>query len=63
MSHATVKPARLKIHSTELATDVLRTIGYRGRCACGWQGPVRGAHSVAREDARIHTATCREGVR
>ena len=58
--HPTVKAARIKFHSTDLSTDVLRCYGYRGYCACGWQGPLRTAHAVARQDARIHSASCKD---
>jgi hypothetical protein len=62
LKHASVQPFRLKLHSTDLCCDVLQTKGYRGRCACGWLGPVRTAHSVARGDSRIHVATCRDAT-
>lgn len=53
-SHTRVQPFRVRFHSTELATDVLAVKGYRGRCACGWVGPVRSHHSHARDDAQRH---------
>lgn len=49
-----VEPFRIRFHSTELATDVISTKGYRGRCACGWVGAIRSHHSHARDDARRH---------
>lgn len=54
MGHPTIRPARLKFHSSELATTVLRTFGYQARCACGWEGPIRTHHGTARADARLH---------
>ena len=54
MSHATVRPARLRFHSTDLSCQVIRTYGYRARCACGWEGPVRGKHRDSRQDGREH---------
>lgn len=54
--HSTVRPARVKIHSTELATTVLRTFGYQAECACGWRGPIRSLHATARQDGREHNA-------
>jgi hypothetical protein len=54
MPGTTVKPRRITFHSTELATDVRRTIGYQGYCACGWEGPIRKKHSAARADAHLH---------
>jgi len=54
MNHTYVRPARLRFHSTDLATDVIRTYGYQGRCACGWVGAVRKDHSHARDDSRRH---------
>lgn len=56
MPNATVAPARLRYHSTELSTQVLRTFGYQARCACGWEGPIRTHHRVARADAREHNS-------
>ena len=52
--HTRVEPYRIKYHSTDLATDVLTVKGYRGKCACGWVGPVRSHHSHARDDSRRH---------
>lgn len=54
MPHTHVEPFRLRYHSTPLAVDVLTVKGYRGKCACGWVGPVRSHHSHARDDARRH---------
>lgn len=54
MPHTFVRPARLRFHSTDLATDVIRTFGYQGRCACGWVGSIRHEHSTARKDGREH---------
>ena len=52
--HPHAEPLRVKYHSTDLATDVLTVKGYRGKCACGWVGPVRSHHSHARDDSRRH---------
>jgi hypothetical protein len=60
MNHTTVRPARLKFHSWILSTDVLRVFGYQARCACGWEGPIRSHHGVARRDARTHICEERE---
>lgn len=54
--HGGAQPFTIRFHSTELATDVIQTRGYRGRCACGWVGTVRSQHSHARDDARRHLA-------
>lgn len=59
---ATARPARLRTRSDALGVDVLRGIGHRGSCRCGWRGPRRGARSVAKEDARIHVASCKEAL-
>lgn len=53
-SHTGVHPVRITYHSVELATDVRRTVGFEGYCACGWQGQVRREHSHARDDSRRH---------
>lgn len=52
--HPSAQPMRVRYHSTDLATDVLTVKGYRGKCACGWVGPVRSHHSHARDDAKRH---------
>lgn len=62
MPHTHVEPYRIKYHSTELAVDVISVKGYRGRCACGWVGPVRSHHSHARDDARRHRRDEAEAV-
>lgn len=54
MPHTSVEPYRIKYHSSDLATDVLSVKGYRGRCACGWVGPVRSHHGHAKDDAQRH---------
>jgi hypothetical protein len=51
-----VKPRRITVHSTELATDVRRGIGFSAYCACGWEGPLVKYHALARDDARAHRA-------
>jgi hypothetical protein len=58
VSHTTVKPVRLRYHNEQLETDASRVLGYRGTCQCGWKGPRRDSVSVAREDGRIHRASC-----
>lgn len=54
MTDASVQPRRIRIHATHLCTDVLRTVGYRARCACGYVGPTRGDYADARRDASLH---------
>ena len=54
MTGATPRPVRLRVHDTTLSTDVLRGIGYSGRCACGWEGPLRKEYGLARADANEH---------
>jgi hypothetical protein len=60
--HAAVLPVRLKLHDSGLAVDVLRTIGYSARCACGWEGKIRRNHAAARADGRDHLADCQGGA-
>jgi hypothetical protein len=57
--HAAVRPVRLKLHDTGLAVDVLRTVGYSARCACGWEGKIQLTHTMARDDGRNHLDECR----
>ena len=62
MPHTHVEPVRITYHSTELATDVRRIIGYQGYCACGWQGSIRKTHSHARDDSRRHRREMHDAV-
>ncbi|MEG3632011.1 hypothetical protein V5O46_30975 [Streptomyces sp. C6-003] len=47
-------PRDLPEHST---TTIERGPFCLARCTCGWSGPARRARSLARTDARTHTAT------
>ena len=60
VSHTTVKPVRLRTHSTELCCDVSSVKAYRAYCACGWSGPFRGKVEAARVDGRAHRQDCVE---
>ena len=55
MGHTRIEPVKIKYHSTDLSCDVLAVRGYRGRCACGWVGPIRSHHSHARDDHKRHS--------
>ena len=52
-----VRPFRLRDHSTELACDTSRIVGYVAHCKCGWRGKVRAGHSEARLEGREHART------
>jgi len=54
MPHTSTQPARVTFYSSELATNVRRTYGYRGYCACGWEGELRKSHGEARFDTKVH---------
>jgi hypothetical protein len=54
MPHQQITPVRTRVHSTDLAVDVLRTFGYKARCACGWEGAIRDRHVLAQLDAQAH---------
>jgi hypothetical protein len=60
MPGTSVRPRRLTFVSTELATNVRRTYGYQGYCACGWEGKTRGTHGAARADAQAHRREAHE---
>jgi hypothetical protein len=50
------KRRTVTVHSTELATDVRRGIGWQAYCACGWDGAIRKTVTLARADAAEHRA-------
>ena len=54
--HPRIVPVRLRIHDDRVGVDVLRGIGHRAVCDCGFIGPTRRARAVAVADAREHTA-------
>lgn len=53
--HVRVKPVRIYSYNAELACHLVRTIGYRAVCSCGWRGSVRGSVHGARELAGAHS--------
>ena len=56
-----VRTVRLIQHDGELRVDVLRGVGYRARCSCGWFSSRRGTFGKAREDGRQHRADAMVG--
>ena len=60
MPNAVVRPSRIKLHSTELSTDVIRGVGFRAVCACGYRGSLHDRHDAARADARQHNLEHRQ---
>jgi hypothetical protein len=56
MPATSVKHRSIRLHSTELATDVRRGIGWQAYCACGWEAPIRKTVALARADAQQHRA-------
>ena len=59
--HAHPRPHRIRLHDTGLATTVVRVVGYRGECACGWTGQNRKRWDDARRDASEHNEAERRG--
>ena len=49
-----VRTVRLIQHDGELRVDVLRGVGYRADCSCGWRSSRRDTFGKAREDGRQH---------
>lgn len=54
MTHATVKPGTVRLHSELLNCDVVSTVYYTAKCGCGYVGPHRDIHAQAARDARDH---------
>ncbi len=52
--HATVGPARIRYHDSDLCCDVRRVVGYQARCACGAPFPIRKNHAAAVADKQRH---------
>ena len=53
--HVKVVPVRLRLHDDRVGVDVLRGIGHRAVCDCGFIGPTRRSRVVAVADAREHS--------
>lgn len=56
MTHALVKPVRLRERSKTLTVDTSRIVAYRATCADGWRGSSRKTYRAAALDARAHNA-------
>lgn len=54
----TTRPARVRIVAPELATTVLRGIGFQARCSCGHPFPIRKTWQAVAADKRQHRAEC-----
>jgi hypothetical protein len=52
VTHATVKPVRLRAHDDDLRVDTSRIIGYRATWPSGEKGPVRATYRAASLDIR-----------
>jgi len=52
-----VRPVRISIPDADVTATVLRGVGYRARCDCGWQSRRCKSWRDARQASRIHNAT------
>ena len=60
MSHATIKPVRLRQHDDDLGVDRSRVIGYRVVEEGKESGPVRKTYALARRDLRGETQAAQQ---
>jgi hypothetical protein len=49
-----VRPVRIHVPDPDLHTTVVRGVGQRACCSCGWRGPKRNTYADARKDSRLH---------
>ena len=49
-----VEPVKVRTHSLELRSDVLRGVGYRAAAGVDWHGPTRTTFREALTDLREH---------
>lgn len=54
MQQAQVTPVKVRAFDSALDVDVLRVVGYRGRCPCEWSTPVRESYDEARRETLKH---------
>jgi hypothetical protein len=54
MQQAGVSPVRVRHHDDDLGVDVVRVVGYRGRCPCGWRTATRDTYNQARRETLQH---------
>lgn len=52
-----VVPVRIVVWDDELRADVLRVVGYRAECSCGWRGRHRRRRVVAAADLHEHKSS------
>lgn len=54
--HVRIVPVRIRQHSHELQTDVIRCVGFRATNGESWSGPIRALRQDAVRDAHDHKA-------
>ena len=54
MPHTSVERVRIRYYSPEWGVDVIRGVGFRGRCDDCWQGAIRKNRPHALDDVRRH---------
>lgn len=59
---ATVAPIRIHYLDESSQVNVLRTVGYRASCSCGWEGGNRREWTTARADRIEHLRPGRVSV-
>lgn len=50
----TIRPVKIREYSAALHVAVVRGVGFRARCDCGWSGSVRSTMRAARGDLGPH---------
>ena len=58
-----ITPVRVHSYNGELRCDSVRVVGYRARCECGWQSPVRATVNAARHERKAHYEDAAVGVK
>jgi hypothetical protein len=56
VNFARIKPVKIHIYSRELHVDVLRVVGYRAECECGWSSGTLSSVALARINLAEHRA-------
>ena len=57
-----IRPVRLRERSHVLGCDLLRGVGFRAECSCGWRGHVLDSIAKARWERNDHVAELMDGV-
>jgi len=54
VNFARIKPVRIHAYNRDWHVDVVRVVGYKSECDCGWSSRTSATVVLAREELRQH---------